>query len=280
MNIGRIQGWALLISALASTLLRLGLANNIQHGTEILLLVSSALLIFGLPSIQTIQPQTKYWGLIGLFLLSIPAIDMFLAGLILLVVDQPLELNHLLSSVEVFLYTTGIMYLGYIMVGWLTIQARVFPVWVGWFLLAVGIFNEVIWFFVIYGESDLLPYSIIVNLFYIIHTLEIVAICGYGWIILRYKTSLDISEINTLKERGDSKSLIKFLQKENGADWMFRLDAAEALAKIGNEQGVDYLISALQSPNIDISEVAKEILEGLNDHKGNLALQSRTSTSK
>ena len=82
MNIGRLQGWALLISALASTLLQLGLGNKIQYGTETLLLVSSVFFIFGLLGIQTIQPQTKIWGLIGLFLMAIPAVDLFLAGLI------------------------------------------------------------------------------------------------------------------------------------------------------------------------------------------------------
>lgn len=108
------------------------------------------------------------------------------------------------------------------------------------------------------------------------------AISGYGWTILRYKTFLDVSEINVLKEKGDFKSLIRILQKESGVDWMFRLDAAEALAQIGNEQGVDYLISALQSSDTDKSdtdksEVAREILEGLNDQRGNLALQSHPS---
>ncbi len=190
MNIGRLQGWALLISALASTLLRLGLGNRIQYGTETLLLVSSVFFIFGLLGIQTIQPQTKLWGLIGLFLMAIPAVDLFLGGLILLVVDQPLELNHLLSSIESFLSLAGVMYSGYILVGWLTIRASVFPAWIGWFLLTVGIFNDAIGFFIAYGKSDLLdllPFSIISTLFDVISFLEIAAVSGYGWTIIRHR---------------------------------------------------------------------------------------------
>ena len=68
-------------------------------------------------------------------------------------------------------------------------------------------------------------------------------------------------KINSFREKGDVKGLIEIIKSNH--DWMLRLDAAEALAQLGNEQGINYLISSLESPDDDIRDIAKEILEGL-----------------
>ena len=64
--------------------------------------------------------------------------------LIILFVQSPLELDNLISSIWDALGTVGIAYLGYILIGWLTIRARVFPTWLGWLLLIIGIFYDAI----------------------------------------------------------------------------------------------------------------------------------------
>jgi hypothetical protein len=278
MNIRRFQGLALIISALASASLLInkytGL-NRIQYISETLIIVSGVLFIFGLSGIQTVQPKTKYWGRIGLVLMAIPAIDQIVFGLIQLFVDQPLALNQLTSSIWSSLASVGVIYLGYILVGWLTIRARIYPVWVGWLLLTVGIINDAIWFSMPYVNLNFVPLSIISNFFTFIELLEIAAIIGYGWVIIRHKSFLDSNEIIILKDKGDIESLIKILQKKYWADWMFRLDAAEALAQLGIEQGVEYLTSRLQTSDTDERNEAKEILEGLNIQQSTLVLQSR-----
>ena len=68
-------------------------------------------------------------------------------------------------------------------------------------------------------------------------------------------------KITLFREKGDVEGLIEILKSNH--DWMLRLDAAEALAQLGNEQGKHFLISSLESPDDNIREIAKEILEGL-----------------
>jgi len=46
---------------------------------------------------------------------------------------------------------------------------------------------------------------------------------------------------------------------------MRRLDAAEALAQLGDKRGLDYLHQMAASQNKDIDEIAAEILDGLGD---------------
>jgi len=73
--------------------------------------------------------------------------------------------------------------------------------------------------------------------------------------------------INMLREKGDIESLLTIMRKKN--DWLLCLEAAEALAQLGNEQGIHYLVSSLESPNGDIRDVANEILEELKERQSN-----------
>ncbi|MBC7878668.1 MAG: hypothetical protein H7Y59_15970 [Anaerolineales bacterium] len=83
--------------------------------------------------------------------------------------------------------------------------------------------------------------------------------------------------VTKLKQKGDIQGLVVVLKNKN--NWMLSLDAAEALIQLEDERGLNYLINALDNPNIDIRDVAREILEGINDPKGNLSLQLRQSDS-
>lgn len=68
-------------------------------------------------------------------------------------------------------------------------------------------------------------------------------------------------KINLFRRKGDAKGLIEIMKSNH--DWMLRLDAAEALAQLGNEQGKNFLISSLESSDEDVRDIAKEILERL-----------------
>ena len=78
--------------------------------------------------------------------------------------------------------------------------------------------------------------------------------------------------INALREQGDVGSLRAiFAQEGNLAPG---LDAAEALAQLGDESGVDALIHALEGPSAYLSDYAADILLRLNNFRGNEAVRS------
>ena len=52
---------------------------------------------------------------------------------------------------------------------------------------------------------------------------------------------------------------------ETDQDWMKQLDAAEALARLKDTRGLDYLKKSLESSNADVREVAREILDELSN---------------
>src|SRR5690349_14798406 len=74
------------------------------------------------------------------------------------------------------------------------------------------------------------------------------------------------NEIEEMKSKGDVEGLLAVLRSNNDdgeKGWMRRLDAAEALAQLGDQRGLDYLRQMAASPNKDIYEIAIEILDGL-----------------
>ena len=82
-----------------------------------------------------------------------------------------------------------------------------------------------------------------------------------------------LNEIDEMKHRGDTEGLFALLQGNRNEDWMSRLDAAEALAQLGDGRGLDYLNHMLTSSDKDIQEVVSEILEGLRDYQLEPVLQ-------
>jgi hypothetical protein len=87
-----------------------------------------------------------------------------------------------------------------------------------------------------------------------------------------------LNEIKELKSKGDVENLFALLQsnKDSGdKDWMLRLDAAEALAQLGDKRGLDYLNQMMISSNKDIQEVASEILDELKDYQSEPILQAQ-----
>ncbi len=74
------------------------------------------------------------------------------------------------------------------------------------------------------------------------------------------------NEIEEMKSKGEVEGLVAVLHSNNDdgeKGWMRRLDAAEALAQLGDKRGLDYLHQMAASPNKDIYEIALEVLNGL-----------------
>ncbi len=67
------------------------------------------------------------------------------------------------------------------------------------------------------------------------------------------------SQINDLVKMGDTETLYELMVEDE--DWMNQLDAAEGLVKLGDRRGLDFLLSAEQSEEKEIRQVAKEILD-------------------
>ena len=81
----------------------------------------------------------------------------------------------------------------------------------------------------------------------------------------------DQTKASLLKQQNDLPALLAML--ENEPDWMEALDAADALAQLGDPRGLERLIQALGDPDPEVRQVAREILTELDDPRGNQALR-------
>ena len=66
------------------------------------------------------------------------------------------------------------------------------------------------------------------------------------------------SQINDLVAMGDVETLYELMAEDDS--WIDQLDAAEGLVTLGDIRGLEFLISAEQSEDKEIRQVAKEIL--------------------
>jgi hypothetical protein len=67
------------------------------------------------------------------------------------------------------------------------------------------------------------------------------------------------SQINDLVAMGDVETLYELMAEDDS--WVDQLDAAEGLIKLGDIRGLEFLISAEQSEDREIRQVAKEMLD-------------------
>lgn len=134
MNITRLQGLALIFSALTLLIGLLGPQNIGLLGPQtamFLVTISAILFILGIPGIHAVQP-TGWIGLVGIALLE-------LAALIVLAFRFNMVASNLGDSLSLTSAIAGM--LGAIIIGWLTVREQVFPAWVGWGFLAYGLLN-------------------------------------------------------------------------------------------------------------------------------------------
>ena len=166
-----IGGWALLASGFVTLLLVIG--YTVSGGDALIFpiagAVGSALFLLGLPAMWALQPQTGRPGQAGLWCLGIGASIALVVRLLLLGSQVDVgDLVPLLSAV--------FNLLGSIIVGWVTIRARVFPAAVGWLLIVGGVLNLL---------GGLTPADLFTTLVGIISGLAgTVAVAGYGWTLV------------------------------------------------------------------------------------------------
>ncbi|MEW6400388.1 MAG: HEAT repeat domain-containing protein [Chloroflexota bacterium] len=67
------------------------------------------------------------------------------------------------------------------------------------------------------------------------------------------------SQVDDLVRMRDIETLFELMAEDE--DWMVQLDAAEGLVKLGDKRGLEFLLSAEQSDDDEVSGVAKEILQ-------------------
>jgi hypothetical protein len=166
-----IGGWALLASGFVTLLLVIG--YTVSGGDTLIFpiagAVGSVLFLLGLPAMWALQPQTGRPGQAGLWCLGIGASIALVVRLLLLVSTVDVgDLVPLLSAV--------FNLLGSIIVGWVTIRARVFPAAVGWLLMVGGVLNLL---------GGLTPAGLFTTALGITSGLaRAVAVAGYGWTIV------------------------------------------------------------------------------------------------
>lgn len=171
MTLRTIGGWALLFNALLGLLVFIGTTADVGGNTLYLVVgeVLSLLLIIGLLAIWAMQPQTGRLGQIGLWCLGIGTAIAFIVRLLLLFSSIDVSTPAFISALFALV--------GSLLVGWVTIQARVFHSAIGWLLIVNGVLNFI---------SGLLPTSTAITILGIIAALAgVAAFAGYGWAILR-----------------------------------------------------------------------------------------------
>jgi hypothetical protein len=68
------------------------------------------------------------------------------------------------------------------------------------------------------------------------------------------------SDIDQLVAMRDLESLYEIMTEDD--EWINQLDAAEGLVKLRDRRGYEYLLTAAQSNDEELAEVAKEIVDG------------------
>jgi hypothetical protein len=179
LTIRTIGGWALLINAALMVVLLIPFTASVGSISVSIVIgeVLSVLFVVGLVAISTSQPHTGRLGQVGL--LGIWLLGIWLLG-IATIIAFLVRLTMLAGSIEVgdFLPLSSALIglAGSILLGWATIQTKVFHPAIGWLLIAAGVLNFV---------GGLLPPgagALLVSIFATI--LQVGAVGGYGWTML------------------------------------------------------------------------------------------------
>ena len=180
MNVIRLQGLALILSAVCFLLL--GLSDPRTALFDVISTIGVILFILGIPAVYLAQ-RTGRAGLVGIVFLEFAA----LIALGFRFELVPSSLEDSLSLTSAILGT-----LGGIMVGWLTIREGVFPAWVGWIFLAQGLLNLI---------AGLFDFGSLVRM--LLPVLQVIALIAYGYLIYRNnKNEPDLFQ--AVKEKGAS----------------------------------------------------------------------------
>jgi hypothetical protein len=163
MNVQRLQGLALMLSAVCTLLL--GLSDPRTAIFDIIATTGVILFILGIPAIYLAQP-TGWLGLAGIILLELAAL-----------IALGFRFEVLPSSLESSLALTSAVLgsLGGVIIGWLTTREHVFPSWVGWVFVAGGLLNLI---------AGLFDFGSLVNVFrFVLPLLQAIGLLAYGYFI-------------------------------------------------------------------------------------------------
>ena len=170
MNIRRLQGLALIVSAVCFLLGLIG-----PQATTFYLITGILLFMLGIPAVHSLQP-TGTIGLAGILLLE-------LAAFIPLLFWSNLMPSGLAGSMSLTSAVAGM--LGAVIVGWLTTREHVFPAWLGWTYLAYGLLNFIAGQINFASLQGLIPF--------VISLLSIVVQLAYGYFIYQKATKLTLA---------------------------------------------------------------------------------------
>jgi hypothetical protein len=170
MGIRRLQGWALILSAVISLLSLVGSNSSLFR---VLFFIGALLLIFGVPAIQTEQ-HAGILGWIGIILIEI--------GAVIALILNAASLNGSAYSAMALPVASALAGgIGRLIVGWLTARRRIFAAWVGWAFLLEGLLN------IFDGLVEAEYVTPVLGA--VIPLLGAAALLGYGWGIIRRKGS-------------------------------------------------------------------------------------------
>jgi hypothetical protein len=162
MTIRRFQGWALIVSGVIDLL---SLVRSDSTLFRVLLLVGTVLLIVGVPAIESVQ-RSGTPGLIGIIFIELGAILALVLNLMALGGSVDLGVALPLTSA-----LAGAI--GRVMVGWLTVQKKVFAAWIGWAFIIEGLVNLV-------GGVFAVPF-LSATAGIVVPIVGAAALLGYGW---------------------------------------------------------------------------------------------------
>lgn len=167
-----VGGWALALNGLIGVLFGvIGLFSLPRPDALVAVqLLGILFVIVGLPAIQAMQPTTGWLGWLGIGLMELAAVIAFVVVLL-----ASLTSANIPDAAPFASALAGLI--GDILVGLLTIRARVFPAWIGWTLVIWGVAN-----FTGGLLPDIAGLRVVVGLFEIAGA---VAIAGYGWRIIQ-----------------------------------------------------------------------------------------------
>lgn len=172
MKLRQLGGWALLANAAIGVLLTVEMligGGNTPTPVTIVQLLGFLLFIVGLPAIWALQPQTGRLGQLGLALMGLGA------GIAFIVVAMYLAGS---STISLVAWSSAIAGgLGSVLVGWLTVKARVFPAWIGWLLLVTAVLN--------FATGYLSSGTVATLVGFMVGLALALPIAGYGWVIVQ-----------------------------------------------------------------------------------------------
>jgi hypothetical protein len=163
MNTHRVQGLALILGGVFSFAYLISDSTPVQY----LGILAILLFIFGIPAVHVSQPS-GWVGWIGIGLVILSAVIALGFGVGIL---GGTNFDGALIAISAF---SGVV--GRLIVGWLTIQKRVFPQWIGWAFIIEGLV-------ILVGFLDITALSSIVAL--AVTLAGAAAQFGYGFHIFR-----------------------------------------------------------------------------------------------